>query len=196
MASGAHESWTTARRARLDELYAAHSAVGGTGPGRRTATEQLNWALALRLASEFQGYVRDLHDEATDVLVARAHALTPSFESVLRNLLTLNRQLETRNATSSTLQQDFARFGFKILDDVRSRYIRGESWLRHLEQINLARNGIAHSDPVKIATAAGKSALRLTHVKRWDSAVRALADALDRIAASRLAELTGGGSPW
>ena len=54
-------------------------------PARRKATEQLNWALALRLAGEFQGFARDLHDEATIALAGTA--VTPALESVLQEHL-------------------------------------------------------------------------------------------------------------
>lgn len=58
MSSAALTSWRTDRAARLDRLVAAHAAVGGAGPGRRWVTEELNHALILRLASEFQGFAR------------------------------------------------------------------------------------------------------------------------------------------
>jgi hypothetical protein len=195
MASGALNQWCTTRRARLDELYAAHTAVGGAGPGRRSATAQLNWSIALCLASEFQGYVRDLHDEASEVLIDRAYVATPAHESVLRNVLTLNRELNKGNATRSNLKQDFSRFGFGVLDEVK-QYDRGEGWLKALDQLNLARNGIAHSDKAKVAQAAGGTALRLSHVKSWDGSTRSLTKALDKITADQLAVLTGGGRPW
>jgi hypothetical protein len=50
----------------------AHVAVGGAAAGRRWATQELNHAILLRLASEFQGFCRDLHDEAVLALVAAA----------------------------------------------------------------------------------------------------------------------------
>ena len=54
----------TSRRRALDEIEAAHASVGGTGPGRRYATQQINQAYAVLLASQFQGYCRDLHTES------------------------------------------------------------------------------------------------------------------------------------
>ena len=63
-------SWRSDRQQRLDELLAAHQTVGGAGPGRRWRTRELNWALTLRLAGEFQGFARHLHDLAVDHFVA------------------------------------------------------------------------------------------------------------------------------
>lgn len=58
-------------RARaLDEIEAAHASVGGTGPGRRYATQQSNQAYAMLLASQFQGFCRDLHTESVDQVMA------------------------------------------------------------------------------------------------------------------------------
>ncbi|MGX7678278.1 hypothetical protein ACSMXN_05215 [Jatrophihabitans sp. DSM 45814] len=196
MPSIALRSWETDRRSRVDELFGAHATVGGTGPGRRTATKQINWALTLCLAAEFQGYVRDLHDEATDVFIDRSRAPTAAVESVLTNLLTLNRQISVKNATASTLQQDFARFGFKVLDEVRVRYVRGARWLAALDAINGARNGIAHSDHDKILIAAGGKPITLSAVKNWDATLRALARAIDRVTAEKLAAITAGDRPW
>lgn len=59
--SDAHADWIGQRQARLAELFAAHATIGGSGRGRRWRTSQLNWALTLRIAGEFQGYARDLH---------------------------------------------------------------------------------------------------------------------------------------
>lgn len=194
--SSALDHWETVRRARIDELYGAHESVGGRGPGRRTATEQLNWALTLRLSGEFQGYVRDLHDEAVEVVMARSYRLTAELESVINNLLTLNRQISTKNPTASTLQQDFARFGFRVLDEVKARYRRGERWLKVLEDLNRARNGVAHADTIKIAQVTGGRSLVLSMVKQWDGSLRSLSRALDRITSEKLAVLTGGRPPW
>ncbi len=66
--------WRTIGRAEIDELINAHRAVGGSGPGRRTATWQINHALVVQLAAQFQRYCRDLHDECAGAMVAAAPA--------------------------------------------------------------------------------------------------------------------------
>ena len=50
----------------LDEIAGADAAVGGAARGRRYATQQINRAYAVLLASEFQGFCRDLHSECVD----------------------------------------------------------------------------------------------------------------------------------
>jgi hypothetical protein len=65
MTSVALQAWRSTRANRLDRLQSAHTAIGGSGPGRRWLTEELNHALILRLAAEFQGFARELHDEVS-----------------------------------------------------------------------------------------------------------------------------------
>ena len=60
------QHWNAVRLPRLDEIERAHSSVGGTGPGRRYATQQINHAYAVLLSSQFQGFCRDLHTESVD----------------------------------------------------------------------------------------------------------------------------------
>ena len=55
---------------------AVHANVGGTERGRRYATQQINRAYAVQLASEFQGFCRDLYSECMDHVVATAPAAT------------------------------------------------------------------------------------------------------------------------
>jgi hypothetical protein len=193
--SGALAFWLTGRHQRLVELYAAHAAVGGRGPGRRTATRQINASLALGLAAEFQGFARDLHDESIFCLAATA--VTPDLRSVLQATFTLDRKLDRGNANRSSLQQDFRRIGIPIIDRVRSMSPRAGRWLDDLDQLNAARNAIAHSEPAKLTTALnGAPGVRLQDVRRWHASVDQLAVTMDRVTAAELAVLTGGGAPW
>lgn len=196
MSSAALQTWNAARRARLDELYAAHAAVGPSGPGRRTATEQINLSIVLILAAEFQGFARDLHNEAVDFVVGRMAPHNAAWESNLRILLTLNRKLERGNARRNAIQDDYALLGFKMLDEVKSRYANGQDWLTKLEAILDLRNDIAHGDRAKVEAAFGGKQLRLAQVKAWDASLRALARAMDVITADSLEKVTKAGRPW
>lgn len=84
--------WNTSAKARLDEVAQAHEAVGGSRPGRRAATLQINRAYAMLLSSHFQGYCRDLHSEATDHLCA--HLTDPWARPILRARLAEGRKLD------------------------------------------------------------------------------------------------------
>src|ERR687891_118242 len=70
MPSTALREWTNVRLERLDEIENAHRSVGGIGPGRRYATQQINQAYAVLLSAQFQGFCRDLHSECIDHVVA------------------------------------------------------------------------------------------------------------------------------
>jgi hypothetical protein len=102
---------------RIKRLRAAHEAFGGTGPGRRWVTDELNHALILRLASEFQGFTRDLHDEA-GLFIARSLAPgSQQLQDSLRIPYTLHRKMNQGNADPGTLGNDFGLFGMVLWGD-------------------------------------------------------------------------------
>lgn len=68
MTSRALLNWNTNRATRLDRLVAAHRTLRGVD--RRWITDELNHSLVLRLASEFQGFARELHDETSRAVVS------------------------------------------------------------------------------------------------------------------------------
>ena len=70
MPSHSYREWLSKRARALDETEAAHASVGGTGPGRRYATQQINQTYAVLVASQFQGFCRDLHTESVTRLMA------------------------------------------------------------------------------------------------------------------------------
>ena len=111
VSSRALSVWRTDSSQKLDELMAAHAAVGGTSPGRRYATEQLNASLVVQTAAHFQLYCRGLHSEAAEVLVLAAPA---SYRTMLRVAFTDRRGLDRGNASVETIGSDFARFDFDI----------------------------------------------------------------------------------
>ncbi len=61
MPSTSYGEWTASRAVALNEMAQAHAAVGGTQRGRRFATQHINTSYAVLLASQFQGFCRDLH---------------------------------------------------------------------------------------------------------------------------------------
>ncbi len=95
MVSKSLATWQTDRADSLNEIVAAHRAVGGTGPGRRVATQQLNQAFAVLLSSQFQGFCRDLHSECAHLL---AKGVTPtSLISILEAEFIQGRKLDKGN---------------------------------------------------------------------------------------------------
>ena len=56
MPSVAYRVWRTSRASLLNQIEMAHTAIGGTGPGRRYATQQINHAYVLLLAADFRAF--------------------------------------------------------------------------------------------------------------------------------------------
>ena len=69
MPSKALRRWFKSQAVALDQMENAHASVGGKGRGRRYTTDQINQAYAVLLASQFQGFCRDLHSESAEYLV-------------------------------------------------------------------------------------------------------------------------------
>src|SRR5438093_2420675 len=110
MPSTSHRQWRTVRASALDEIAHAHVAVGGTARGRRYTTQQVNRAYAMLLASQFQGFCRDLHSECIDHILG-VLAPPPALLILVRAEFTRGRQLDRGNAQSSSLGADFGRLG-------------------------------------------------------------------------------------
>lgn len=171
MVSASLQTWHAHRMPRVDRLRTAHK-VFGSGPGRRWETEELNHALILRLASEFQGFARDLHDEAINAVVVAVAPGAPEMQAVLRIPYAADRG----NADPGALGKDFGLFGMQLWADLESRYpARCATWNRTLEILNTARNGIAHDDRSKLARARASGwPMTLQSVSRWRSALNGL----------------------
>src|SRR5207249_1308819 len=104
MPSGALRTWRTTGARALDEIEAAHTAVGGAGPGRRYATQQINQAFAVLLSAQFQRFCRDLHTEAVDHFVAHVTAAASAAQRfIVRARFTEGRKLGTGNPTSGNV---------------------------------------------------------------------------------------------
>jgi hypothetical protein len=107
MASKSLEIWRDERHgtaAAFAEPEHAHRAVGGTGPGRRHLTRQLNHAYSTLLAARFQGIVRVLHTETVTALAATAP--NADYQELLVRLAH-DRALDRRNAHPDAIAADF-----------------------------------------------------------------------------------------
>src|SRR5437899_7793283 len=109
MPSRAYRQWNRTRATELDQVETAHTLLGGSARGRRYTTQQINRAYAVLLASQFQGFCRDLHTEAVLSLVTVIPNL--GFRLAMREELLWNRQLDSKNANQGTIGGDFGRLG-------------------------------------------------------------------------------------
>jgi hypothetical protein len=93
MPSTAINWWRTNGVAALDQIAAAHLAVGGPNPGRRYATGQINNAYTVLIAAQFQRFCRDLHSQSADFFAA----ITPvAVRSIILVRMTEGRALTTK----------------------------------------------------------------------------------------------------
>lgn len=190
MPSTALEDWKTARVLELDQVEEAHRAVGGSGRGRRYATLQVNHAYCMLLASQFQGFCRDLHTECATFLVDNVRPT--SIRPVLLAEFTIHRQLDSKNATPSSLGADFGRLGLSFAAELRMHDPQSKNRMKKLEDMNDWRNAIAHQDFGRFG---GNRSLQLQTARGWRRACQQLAESFDNVMHEHLRQLVGA-SPW
>lgn len=185
MTSGALTDWSGVRVPRLNELYDAHASVEGTGPGRRWRTTQLNRMLVMALAAEFQGFVRDLHDEGTEILLDRIGTVTgeeraKALSRTIKPLLLAGRRIDKGNPDPSAIGEDFGRFGLNWWTAMTEHDERTPGRQAHLRLLIVARNGIAHADDTKLDILREQGyPITLRTVRRWQRSIGALATTMD-----------------
>lgn len=191
MPSVSFHNWSTVRASALDAVERGHTAIRGTGSGRREAVRQLNHAYTVLLAAEFQGFCRELHSEAVDSLVSH---LPPGLRTIIENEFTWNRQLDRGNANPATLGADFGRLGLNFWGAVDATAVNGPRLRNRLDVLNSWRNAIAHNDydPARLG---GTIRLTVSLVRRWRRNCHRLARLFDRVVADYLTRRTGT-RPW
>ena len=192
MPSNSLETWRTVRAKALNEIVAAHRMVGGTGRGRRFATQQLNHAFAMLLSSQFQGFCRDLHTECVDCLSDLA--VNTVLKDVLHVEFSLFRKLDKGNPNPGNIGADFNRFGFVFWDELAQHDSANAARKSELELLNEWRNAIAHQD-FNSPKLGGIRTLHLSHVRRWRLVCDALTVSFDEVMRRRLTAI-GGTMPW
>lgn len=197
MSSDALDRWRGERADRLDQLFDAHRRVGGSGAGRRTETEQINWALVLRLAAEFQGFSRDLHTRGVDIFADWSSGGTAALGNVVQTLLTRGLKLDTGNAEPGSLGDAFNRFGLAWWPALARRNRFSPARQQQLERLNRARNAIAHArlDELGLLRQEGYP-LTLDTVRTWRSALNGLTVTMDVVLARHLGTFFNRTPPW
>lgn len=183
--------WRTTRSMALAEIRRAHQSVGGTGPGRRFATQQINQAYAVLLCGQFQGFCRDLHSECAGYFVQRVPA--GLLRTAIQGVIAASRSLDRGNPSPDNIVQDFSRFGLAFRDELRNIDPRNERRLDRLRELLQWRNAIAHQDfdPTKL----GSTTLRLQRVIEWQQSCNQLAASFDEVMKSHL-YAANDAAPW
>jgi hypothetical protein len=183
----------TVRAGVLDGIEKAYRSIRKSGPGRRTATEQLNHWYAVMLSSQFQAFCRDLHTECADEFVAPVSPL--ALQRALHVNLMAGRKLDSGNANPSNLGSDFNRFALGFWPAVEADHPRNPRRKALLEELNNWRNAIAHQSFTAAMLKAGKAVLPLSRVRRWRTACTGLARSFDRVMRGHVLHVTGV-APW
>jgi hypothetical protein len=195
--SKAFSVWQTLRQEQLDELYDAHAKVGGKGRGRRYATQELNHALVSAVSAQFQGYCRDLHDEAGVLL---SNEVGPNLRGTFLLLLQQGRKLDQGNANEGNIGSDFWKLGFAVWQAPRFQSKRARQHRGQLKKLNLWRNAIAHQDfkfdANDLVTLGGQIQPRLVDVRNCHRACLFLAEAIDHAVSDFLTLPPSGKAPW
>ncbi|HEX6371752.1 MAG TPA: hypothetical protein VF006_22715 [Longimicrobium sp.] len=144
MPSRSLRTWQVDGRRALDEIEAAHRAVGGAGRGRRFAVQQINQAYVVLLSSHFQRFCRALHTECVEHLIAAPHYAP--IRRIVYSSLVEGRKLNWGNANAGNIGSDYARLGLDIWLRMHAANPRTEQRQRRLEQLNVWRNAVAHYD--------------------------------------------------
>jgi hypothetical protein len=168
--------------------------VTGGRRGRQYATEQLNLALFVSLAAQFQGFCRDLHDAAA---IQIANSLSPGNDDqipVVLNALVRSRKLDVGNASPGGIGSDFAILGMTFWPDVTSAYqTRGPKWTQTLGDLNEVRNAVAHSDRAKLAAVRNRNPLTLATFRKWRRSLDGAASGFDCVVGAYLQVVAGSG---
>jgi hypothetical protein len=193
MPSNTLTRWTSTRAAALDEIETAHRAVGGVGPGRRVATQQINYAYALLLCSQFQGFCRDIHSEGVEH-IART-LVAADFRHKFVAQFVEDRRIDRGNPTPGNIGADFNRLGLEFWQVPVAHSPRNSNRRVLLEDLNRWRNAIAHYSFSGIIARGSTAALPLATVQTWRKVCDGLAQSFDVVLHAHLSRLTGS-APW
>lgn len=191
MPSRSLQRWHTHGRRALDEIEAAHRAVGRKGPGARYAAQQINQAYVVLLSSQFQRFCRDLHSECVGHLILEVPA---AIRIIVRTQFDFGRKLDTGNPNPGNIGSDFDRLGIKFWPTLKAGNPLTELRQAALVTMNRWRNAVAHQD-FSHPDLGNRDQLRLTEIRSWRSACELLAVDFEQVMYHYLRTATGM-SPW
>jgi hypothetical protein len=193
--SSAFVEWRDIRLPALGTIDAAHTALEGSGPGRRFRTAQLNGGYVVLVAGQFQAFCRSLHSEAAFHLTRSLQP--PPLRDAIYAALTQGRQLDTGNATPGNIGSDYARLGMDFWPAVKSLSPLNGARQTRLNELVIWRNSIAHQAPMSAANqlTTASTGPTLRWARTWRSACKQLAKDVDRAVGDHLAAVLGK-SPW
>lgn len=206
LGSYALERWHGERSSNIEALQQAHAQLGEvTGPGRPLELGRpIAHAYIVRVVAEFQGFTRDLHDLAAEV-IARLSEAASAYLPLLVTSMTDGRRIDAGNADLASLSRDFKRIGIVGLSDrlaevdgrwrtPKTKHYRGDS-AYYSDLIDL-RNCLAHGNQGQLLQLRSRGVYdTLTWARGRLAGLDRFATALDRVVWDHLGS-TFGTAPW
>jgi hypothetical protein len=150
--------------------------------------------MVLVLASEFQGFARELHYECAEWLASSMAQGDQNYFEIIRNNLTAKRELDSANAKPSSLTADFSRLGVSDLwGEIESADPSGVHWHNQLGILNTARNAIAHNNPIMLQGL--NIVINVPTIRSWRAACNGVSKHMDATM-KRFLTSTTGRRPW
>jgi hypothetical protein len=150
--------------------------------------------MILVLAAEFQGFARELHDEAAEFLASSMARGDLRYFEIVRNNLTAKRELDSANAKPASINTDFKRLGISDLwVEIEHSNPAGAHWRTQLGVLNAARNAIAHNNPGKLQSLGVPINAQTT--RSWRGYCNSVSRQMDMLLKNYLLTTTGH-RPW
>ena len=168
MPSASLIQWQTNRMPRLQQVELQCAAVlAAPVPNPDLLDENLR-GYVLLLSAHFQGYCRDLHTEAAQVIASKVRA---SLQALIQSQFRAYRKLDQGNPNVENLKADFRRFGH-VLDLASDP--ANVPHLADLSAMNKWRNIAAQGTPIPAGVP-----LHLPAFQSWRNSCDGLATSLD-----------------
>jgi hypothetical protein len=179
--------WQTDRMPSLKEFdVQCATSLALAPPNPRLAEENLRGYVVV-LSAHFQGFARDLHSEAAQVIASKVR---PSLQALIQTHFSAHRALDHGNPNVENIAKDFDRFGLNLKVELATDPANALR-LQHLTAMNKWRNVAAHHS-TKLPPGIP---LTLASVQTWRVACDELTATLDAILYNKL-QRTLRRKPW
>jgi hypothetical protein len=178
MPSASLQHWQNHQMPRLQQIdIQCAASLALVPPNPHLADENLRGYVVL-LSAHFQGFCRDLHTEASQIIVSKVR---PTLQVLIQDQFTARRYLDHGNPSIDNIAKDFKRFRFDLKAELNAD--PGNALRRqHLAALNQWRNVAAHQGTVLPSG----SPLILPSLQVWRQSCDGLATALDGIVYNQL----------
>ncbi|AHW65421.1 Hypothetical protein CGLY_14925 [Corynebacterium glyciniphilum AJ 3170] len=185
------ETWRTSRGALLDSLALARQTISMNRTAAVGAVENIDRTLYPALVAEFQGFCRDLHNEAVSALIEEAAWPTEQLAALTTAAIRKGRGLDHKNPTPSVIDEDFRSLGLPIWRRVQQLHPEDyPDWRASLETLVRIRNAVAHSDQERIDIFFTKQQMTFAYWGNTRKRLTELAIAMNSVVRRYLVEIT------